>query len=121
VNADRRRRGDWTELGKDERAELPGCARKTPSWRWRSQAQRGPLGQGRDGAVAVAALIAAQRDQHRIPYAVACRALGVSRSWFYKWNGGTLTPRAARRQALAAQMSAPVQGPPGDLRVVVGS
>jgi hypothetical protein len=32
----------------------------------------------------VAALIAAQREQHQIPHAVACRALGVSRSWFYK-------------------------------------
>jgi putative transposase len=52
----------------------------------------------------VAALIAAQRDEHRIPHAVACRALGVSRSWFYKWNGGALPPRAARRQLLAAEV-----------------
>jgi transposase InsO family protein len=52
----------------------------------------------------VAALIAAQREQHRIPHAVACRALGVSRSWFYKWNGGTLAPRAARQAALAAEV-----------------
>ena len=42
----------------------------------------------------MAALIAAQRDEHQIPHAVACRALGVSRSWFYKWKDGTLTPRA---------------------------
>jgi hypothetical protein len=46
-------------------------------------------------AVAVAAFIAAQRDQHRIPHAVACRALGVSRSWFYKWKDDELPPRAA--------------------------
>jgi putative transposase len=52
----------------------------------------------------VAALIAAQRDQHRIPHAVSCRALGVSQSWFYKWRGGTLPPRAARRQRLAAEV-----------------
>jgi putative transposase len=52
----------------------------------------------------VAALIAAQRDAHRIPHAVACRALGVSRSWFYKHKGGPLTPRAARRQVLAAEV-----------------
>jgi putative transposase len=52
----------------------------------------------------VAALIAAQREQHRVPHAVACRALGVSRSWFYKHKGGTLTARAARRQALAAEV-----------------
>jgi putative transposase len=35
---------------------------------------------------------------------VACRALGVSRSWFYKHKTGTLTVRAARRQALAAEV-----------------
>jgi putative transposase len=52
----------------------------------------------------VAALIAAQRDEHRIPHAAACRALGVSRSWFYKHKDGTLTARAARRQALAAEI-----------------
>jgi putative transposase len=52
----------------------------------------------------VAALIAAQRDEHQIPHATACRALGVSRSWFYKWKDGPLTPRAARRVALAAEV-----------------
>jgi transposase InsO family protein len=52
----------------------------------------------------VAALIAAQRDEHQIPHATACRALGVSRSWFYKHKDGTLTARAARRQALAAEV-----------------
>jgi transposase InsO family protein len=53
----------------------------------------------------VAALIAAQRDEHHIPAAVACRALGVSRSWYYKWRGGTLPPRAARREQLQAEVS----------------
>jgi len=52
----------------------------------------------------VAALIAAQRDEHKIPHATACRALGVSRSWFYKWKDGVLLPRAARRAALAAEV-----------------
>jgi putative transposase len=52
----------------------------------------------------VAALIAAQRDKHQIPHAVACRALGVSRSWFYKHEDGVLTVRAARRAALAAEI-----------------
>jgi putative transposase len=52
----------------------------------------------------VAALIAAQRDEHQIPHAVACRALGVSRSWFYKWKHGTLPPRAARREQLRAEV-----------------
>jgi putative transposase len=53
----------------------------------------------------VAALIAAQRDEHQIPHAVACRALGVSRSWFYKWRDGALGPRAQRRQRLAAEVA----------------
>jgi putative transposase len=53
----------------------------------------------------VAALIAAQRDERRIPCAVACRALGVSRSWFYKHNGGELPPRAARRELLKAEVA----------------
>jgi putative transposase len=53
----------------------------------------------------VAALIAAQRDEHRIPHAVSCRALGVSRSWFYKRAGGQLPPRAVRRQRLEAEVA----------------
>jgi transposase InsO family protein len=56
----------------------------------------------------VAAFIAAQRDDRCIPHTVACRALGVSQSWFYKWAGharaGTLPPRAARRARLAAEV-----------------
>jgi putative transposase len=52
----------------------------------------------------VAAFIAAQRDEHQIPHAVACRALKVSRSWFYKWKGGALPPRAVRRQKLEAEV-----------------
>jgi putative transposase len=52
----------------------------------------------------VAALIAAQRDERQIPHAVSCRALGVSRSWFYKWKGGALPPRAVRRQKLEAEV-----------------
>ena len=52
----------------------------------------------------MAALIAAQRDEHQIPHATACRALGVSRSWFYKWKDHALAPRAARKQALAAEV-----------------
>jgi transposase InsO family protein len=52
----------------------------------------------------VAALIAAQRDEHRIPAAVACQALGVSRSWYYKWRGGALPPRAQRRERLKAEI-----------------
>jgi putative transposase len=53
----------------------------------------------------VAALIAAQRDEHQIPQALSCRALGVSRSWFYKWHGGALGPRAQRRVRLAGEVA----------------
>ena len=52
----------------------------------------------------MAALIAAQGEAHRIPCAVSCRALGVSRSWLCKWQGGTLPPRAARRERLKAEV-----------------
>jgi len=49
-------------------------------------------------------MIAAQRDEHQIPHATACRALGVSRSWFYKHKGRELTPRQARRESLIAEI-----------------
>jgi transposase InsO family protein len=52
----------------------------------------------------VAALIAAQRGQHAVPAVVACRALGVSRSWYYKWSGRGLPPRAERRERLKAEI-----------------
>jgi putative transposase len=53
----------------------------------------------------VAAVIAAQRVQHRIPHAVSCRALGVSQSWFYKRNSARPGPRAARRGQLKAEVA----------------
>ena len=53
----------------------------------------------------MAAFIAAQRDQHGVPHAVACRALGASQAWFYKWSAGTLPPRAARRDRLKAEVA----------------
>ena len=71
------------------------------------------MGEGRDGAVAVATLIAAQRAQHCVPATVACRALGVSRSWFYKWKSARPGARAQRRQRLAAEVKRDRQGIPG--------
>jgi putative transposase len=53
----------------------------------------------------VAVFIAAQRDVHGIPHAVACRALGVSQSWFYKWRRGDASPRRARRERLKAEIA----------------
>jgi putative transposase len=52
----------------------------------------------------VAAFIAAQRANHGIPYAVSCRALGVSEGWFYKWKDGDRSPRRARRERLKAEI-----------------
>jgi putative transposase len=48
----------------------------------------------------VAGFIAAQRDNHRVPQAVACRALGVSQAWFYKWRHGDASAQHARREQL---------------------
>lgn len=53
----------------------------------------------------VAGFIATQRDGHQVPPALSCRALGVSRSWFYKWAAGDVSPRRARRRALAAAVA----------------
>ena len=50
----------------------------------------------------MARFIAAQRAEFAVPHAVACRALGVSQAWFYKWCHGDGSPRRARRRALAA-------------------
>jgi len=48
----------------------------------------------------VAAFIAAQRDTYRVPHAVACRAMGVSQAWFYKWRHGDASTQHARREQL---------------------
>jgi transposase InsO family protein len=50
----------------------------------------------------MAGFIATQRSQHHIPHVVACRALGVSPAWFYKWRKGDVSLRRSRRRALAA-------------------
>lgn len=49
-----------------------------------------------------AAFVASQRTDHRIPHAVACRALGVSESWFYRWRDGPPSQIEARRADLDA-------------------
>jgi transposase InsO family protein len=52
----------------------------------------------------VAALIAARRADG-IAVAVACRALGVSRSWFYQHKDGRMPPREQRRERLKAEIA----------------
>lgn len=44
--------------------------------------------------MSLAAFIADQRTCHRVPHTVACRALGVSQSWFYKWQHRPRCPTA---------------------------
>jgi putative transposase len=50
-------------------------------------------------------MIATQRADYGIPYAVSCRALDVSQAWFYKWRNGDGSPRRHRRNALAATIA----------------
>jgi len=46
-----------------------------------------------------------QRAQHGVPYAVSCRALAVSPSWFYKWKDGDHSARRQRRDRLKAEIT----------------
>lgn len=55
--------------------------------------------------MSVARFIAAQRTEHRVPHTVACRALGVSPSWFYKWQDRAPTPRRRRHQELTERIN----------------
>jgi putative transposase len=55
--------------------------------------------------VSLAAFIVAQRAQHGIAHAVACRALGVSQAWLYKWRHGDVSLRRARRKAVDAAVA----------------
>ena len=54
--------------------------------------------------MSVASFVAAQRTDHGIPHAVACRALEVSESWFYKWKDRVPTARQQRRARLDADV-----------------
>jgi putative transposase len=53
----------------------------------------------------VAEFIVAQREDHGIPHATACRALLVSQAWFYKWRDGDPSPQHARREQLKIEIS----------------
>jgi putative transposase len=55
--------------------------------------------------VSVAGFIADQQDTHHVPVTLACRALGLSRSWFYKWRGRPQTARDVRRAVLATRIT----------------
>lgn len=49
--------------------------------------------------------IVAQRTEHKIPYAVSCRALEVSESWFYKHRKAEPAPAVQRRLELDAAVA----------------
>lgn len=55
--------------------------------------------------MSLAAFIADQRTSHHVPYAVACRAVAVSESWFYKWHERPPTSREQRRAAVDAAVA----------------
>ena len=54
----------------------------------------------------VASFIAAQRTDHGVPHATACRALDVASATFYKWRDRPPTPRQVRRVRLDAAVKA---------------
>lgn len=74
--------------------------------------------------MSLAAFIADQRTSHRVPHAVACRALDVSESWFYKWIHRQHQPapgeqRRAELDAAVAQAFADARGLHGSPRILV--
>lgn len=52
----------------------------------------------------VASFVAAQRTDHAVPHTVACRALELSESWFYKWRDRPPTRRDERRSVIDAKV-----------------
>ena len=62
----------------------------------------------------MAAFIAAQGADHGIPATACCRALRVPRSWYYKWSGRGLPPRAVRRERLKAEIAGLFAGHKGN-------
>ncbi|MFD4506213.1 IS3 family transposase [Streptomyces sp. NPDC058457] len=69
------------------------------------QAIRGLVGEVAEADPAVAVgVISSCKAEDSIPYRTACRALGVSESWYYKWRDRPPTARAVRRQHLAEEI-----------------
>jgi putative transposase len=74
--------------------------------------------------VSLAAFIADQRTSHHVPHAVACRALTVSESWFYKWHHHQHQPtpteqRRAELDAAVAEVFKQSHGLHGSPRILV--
>ena len=60
-----------------------------------------------------AAFIAGQKASHGVLYAVACRALGVSESWFFKWQDRPPTAAERRRAEVDAAVKAAFEASKG--------
>jgi hypothetical protein len=126
VNQDKVNRGEVERLSGDETRRAGAVAsreRRAADGTGCPQAIGGPVGEGGD-AVSLAAFIADQRTSHRVPHTVACRALNVSVSWFYKWQHRPRRPtptqqRRAELDAAVAEAFAAAQGRHGSPRVVV--
>ena len=104
-------------LSADERAELvrlprrvaePGDGARCP------QTIRNRLGErGHSMAAGMAGLADSQRTDHGVPHAVACRALGVAPSTFYKHLDRPPTKAQLRRQATDAEVKRAFDGSGG--------
>ncbi|WP_394365745.1 helix-turn-helix domain-containing protein [Streptomyces sasae] len=71
------------------------------------QAIRGLVGEVAEADPAVAVrVISSCKAEEGIPHRVACRALGVSESWYYKWRDRQPTEREMRRRK--AKSSTPI-------------
>ncbi|WP_218161900.1 IS3 family transposase [Streptomyces monashensis] len=58
-------------------------------------------------------MISSCKAEQKIPYRTACRALGVSESWFYKWRERPPTSWETRRQCLAEDVEEIFRGSGG--------
>lgn len=67
--------------------------------------------------MSVAAFIAAQRDQHGVPHAVSCRAMGISPAWLDKWLHGDCSSRRGPPGGAGGGGGAPVPAPSRHIRV----
>ncbi len=78
------------------------------------QAIRGLVGEVAEADPAVAVgVISSCKAEEGIPHRVACRALGVSESWYYKWRDRPPTEREMRRQHLAEEIEEIFRGSGG--------
>ena len=74
--------------------------------------------------MSLAVFIADQRTSHHVPHAVACRALAVSESWFYKWHHRQHEPTSSERRrveldAAVAEVFEAAHGLHGSPRVLI--